>query len=168
MIDRSGIEIIVKSKELTDNDKVEMLCTKMRQAEKINSGLVKRVLDEVNGTVTKEFKEQKETKMATARDLYGNEIQTGDYICYPCRRGSDIYMRTAKVLGVQTKKNHLDKDVVTLQVAVAIAPRWSEWNGKGTPNTRIRRTTVSCPYRATIVPKPYIQRDPRYAALTNA
>jgi hypothetical protein len=168
MIERSAIEFIIKSKEFTDDEKVHMLCVKTRQVEMLNSGLVRRILDEVNGTVTKEQEQPKEIKMAKARDMYGNEIQAGDYICYPCRRGSDMYMRTAKVIGVTTKKNHLDKDVTTLQVAVAIAPRWSEWEGKGTPNTRIRRTTVACPYRATIIPKPYVQRDPRYAVLANA
>lgn len=156
MIDRSGLEIIIKSKELSDNEKLDALCMKMRQLERINSGSVRRVLDE-----------KKEDKMVKARDLYGNEIQAGDYINYPVRRGSDTYMRTAKVLGVSTRKNHLDKDEVVLNVAVAIAPRWSDWQGKGTPNTRIKKTTVSCAYRATIVPKPYIQRDPRYAALAN-
>jgi hypothetical protein len=169
MIERSAVEFIVGS-NLTIAKKVDMLYIKMRQIEKLNSGLVRRVVDEVKETETKqqEQKQEEETKMAQARDLYGNEIQAGDYINYPVRRGSATYMRTAKVLEVRHSKNHLDKDICVLSVAVALAPRWSEWRGQGTPDTRIKKTTVTCHSRATIIPKPYIQNDPRYATLADA
>jgi hypothetical protein len=165
MVDRSGIETIIKSEYFTNDEKVEILCQKVRQGLLVQKELIRQVNREKQ---LNKQQEEETKKMAQARDMYGNEIQAGDYINYPVRRGSATYMRTAKVLEVRTRKNHLDKDECVLSVAVALAPRWSEWKGHGTPDTRIKKTTVSCPFRATIVPKPYIQNDPRYATLTSA
>jgi hypothetical protein len=100
-------------------------------------------------------------------DMYGNEIQSGDYINYPVRKGASTYMRTAKVLSVDSRKDPMGRVENILHVAVAIAPRWEDWKGKGTPNTRVVKAVVSRPYRATIIPKPYVQRDPRYTVLAN-
>ena len=152
-MNRTEIEFILGSENLTQSNKVDILVSKIRQYVSLASGLVRRLPEE-------------EKQMRTV-DMYGNEIQPGDYINYPVRKGSDTYMRTAKVISVDTRKNHLGRDENILRVAVAIAPRWADWKGKGTPDTRIARAVVSRPHRATIIPKPYVQRDPRYTVLAS-
>lgn len=99
-----------------------------------------------------------------AFDMYRNRIQAGDYIAYPVRQGSDTYMRTAKVLAVRQRELPGEKPEVVLSVAMAKAPR--DWERKaGNWDTKVVKTTVSTPHRATILPKSYIQNDRRYACL---
>jgi hypothetical protein len=95
-----------------------------------------------------------ETKFAY--DMFANVIQAGDYINYPGRRGSDTYVRTAKVLNVVERRLEGESPEMVLKVAMA------KYDGK---ITKIVKTTVSSPYRATVVPKSYIQNDYRYNCL---
>ncbi len=97
-------------------------------------------------------------------DMYRNRIQAGDYIAYPCRQGSNTYMRTAKVLAVKERSLAGEKPETVLSVAMAKAPR--DWERKaGNWDTKIVKTTVSVPYRTTVIPKAYVQNDKRYACL---
>ena len=100
-----------------------------------------------------EQKELTEQKVSYPVDMYGQEIWTNEYINYPVRQGSDIYMRTAKVIRIRDRNDYLGVPKVVLDVAVAITPN------------RIRRVTVSCPHRATILPKEYIESDKHYSIL---
>jgi len=97
-------------------------------------------------------------------DMYRNRIQPGDYISYPGRKGSDTYMRTAKVLGLRRRHFVGEEPEVVLSVAMAKAPRHFE-RAAGNWNTKIIKTTVSIPYRTTVLPKSYVQNDRRYACL---
>jgi len=100
-------------------------------------------------------------------DMYRNVIQAGDYINYPVRKKSDTYMRTAKVLKLRKRQlNNESQPTVVLDVAMAKSPRHFERRA-GNWGTKIIRTTVSLPHRATIVPKSYIQNDRRYNCLLN-
>jgi len=100
-------------------------------------------------------------------DMYGSTINAGDYINYPVRKGSSIYMRTAKVISVRQREDHLDNPQMVLDVAVAIAPRaWERASNKNwQDDVQIRRVTVSRPHRATILPEEYIKSDKRYSVL---
>lgn len=103
-------------------------------------------------------------KTINAYDMYRNLIQAGDYIAYPVRTGSDTYMRTAKVLAVKERTLEGEKPEVVLSVAMAKAPR--DWERKaGLWETKVVKTTVSVPYRATVIPKSYVQNDRRYSCL---
>ena len=114
----------------------------------------------------KETKKEGTKKMRNPIDMYGNTINEGHYINYPCRKGSDTYMRTAKVLRVRERQNHLDNPMMVLDVAVAIAPRaWERKTKNWEDKVVIRKVTVSCPYRSTIVPVSYIKSDKRYRKL---
>ena len=113
----------------------------------------------------KTMKKKGKKKMRNPIDMYGYRHQEGNYINYPVRQGSDTYMRTAKVLRVRERNNHLDNPEMVLDVAVAIAPRAWERKGDWQKNIRIVKTTVSCPYRATILPEKYIKSDKRYSIL---
>jgi hypothetical protein len=201
MIERISLEVIVKSKEFTDEEKIDMLCAKMRQTERLHDDARRNVLkhfyEEANAplpvtekpkqeelvlapvkepepepevatpVVIKQQEQPKEIKMAPrACDMYGNEIQAGDYINYPCRQGSSMWMATAKVLSVETEKNYMDRDVVFLKAAVALYDAF-DTNSNTTFGSRVRKVKISCFERATILPKPYFQKDPRYSALIN-
>lgn len=110
-------------------------------------------------------KQQKvEKKVIVCFDMFRNRIQTGDYINYPVRKGSDTYMRTGKVLEVRERTNPGEKPEIVLSVAMAKAPRHFERKA-GNWNTKVVKTVVSVPFRTTIVPKSYIQNDKRYACL---
>jgi hypothetical protein len=104
------------------------------------------------------------------RDMFGNIITPGDYIVYPCRQGSDTYMRTAKVQDVTTRDLEEEGSETVLKATTCIPPRYIE--RKANPNWRkevlLRKTTISQFCRATIVPKAYIQNDSRYKQLLEA
>ncbi len=106
------------------------------------------------------------------RDMFGNFIQPGDIITYPCRKGSDTYMRTAKVMEIaerEVKEPELGQPEVqtVLKVTTCIAPRYSE--RKGNPGWRgdiaLKATTVSEFYRSVVIPKSDSQNDERYKPL---
>ena len=99
-----------------------------------------------------------------AYDMFHNRIQAGDYINYPGRKGNDTYMRTAKVLSVKKRQLVAEKPEVILSVAMAKAPRHWE-RAAGNWNTKIVKTTVSVPFRTTVIPKAYVENDKRYACL---
>ena len=80
-------------------------------------------------------------------DIYGTVIQPGDYINYPVRQSSSMWMTTAKVLEVKDNK---------LKVAALI----EEWQ-----NTKVRTVYVSAIERVTILPKSYAHRA-RFKELT--
>jgi hypothetical protein len=133
-------------------------------------GLKEQKRRQINRLICQELRKKKEKKMTRVRnpiDMYGKKIEEGHYINYPVRKGSSTYMRTAKVLAVQGRKNHLEKDEVVLKVAVAIPPR--VWDRKGNRNweneVRVKKVTVSRPHRATILPEEYIKSDKRYRTL---
>ena len=92
-------------------------------------------------------------------DMFGNQIQPGDYINYPVRTGSNLYMRTAKV-----KKITVKDEQSVLHVAMAKAPR-SLQRKLGYLTTEVINTVVNNSRRATIIPKAYVQNDSRYACL---
>jgi len=97
-------------------------------------------------------------------DAYRNRIQAGDFIVYPVRKTSDTYVRTAKVLAVVERQLEGEKPEMVLKVAMAKAPR--AWERRaGNWDTKIVKTTVSVPHRATVLPKSYVQNDRRYACL---
>lgn len=74
-------------------------------------------------------------------------------------------MRTAKVLDVRSRISVVDKkSEVVLSVAMAKAPRANE-RRNGNWDTKVVKTTMSTPYRATIIPKAYVQNDRRYSCL---
>ena len=98
-------------------------------------------------------------------DMYGNIIEPGDFISYPVRTGSATYVRTAKVRGIRQKKNREDKVRSVLDVTVAIVPRWWERVGNWQEKIVLKKTTVFLPHRATVLPKSYVQKDPRYNKL---
>jgi len=113
--------------------------------------------------------ENKDTNTVTANkpkayDMFRNRIQAGDYINYPCRSKSDLYMRTAKVIEINTRQFPGEKAETILKVALAKAPRYFE-RADGNWDTKIVKTTISVPHRTTIVPKSYIQNDKRYSCL---
>ena len=118
-------------------------------------------------TMRKVEDKEENKEMRYPIDMYGKTIFEGCYINYPVRRGSDTYMRTARVLKVRERNNHLDNPEVVLDVAVAIAPR--AWERKNNPNweddIKIRKVTVSRPYRATVLPPVYVEKDKRYRIL---
>jgi hypothetical protein len=103
--------------------------------------------------------------MQKVRDMFGNYIAKGNYISYPCRKGSSTYMRTAKVINIRERNLDGDNPETVLDVAVAIAPRDHERKANPNWKTRIRRTCVSRHYRSSIVPQSYIQHDRRYSCL---
>ncbi len=98
--------------------------------------------------------------MNSAKDMYGNFITAGDFINYPGRNGSHLYMRTAKVLEVTTRKNLAGNDDYSLKVATAI-PIW----GQNITTSRIRRTNIARPERTTIIPKAYVQHTTHFSKL---
>ena len=99
-----------------------------------------------------------------AYDMYRNIIQPGDIVTYPLRKGSDTYMRTAKVLEVKQRQLEGEKEETVLRVAMAKAPR--NWERKaGNWDTKIVKTTISAIHRTTIIPKSYVQHDRRYKCL---
>ena len=190
MIDRSGIERIIKSEILSDTEKIDALIIKMRQAEHFHNNLVRRIEEEVKPIpqVIKEnimaekkkevpltftFKKiaykniseqsglKKEKKMTVAKDMYGNEIKTGDYINYPGRYSSSIYMRTAKVLNIETKMDSYNKEFILIHVVVLLDFE------EGQVKPRIKKTSIYCLDRTTIIPKSYVENDLRYATLVN-
>jgi hypothetical protein len=97
-------------------------------------------------------------------DMYRNQIQPGDYINYPQRKGSATYSRTAKVLDVVERQLEGEKPSMVLKVAMAKAPRDFE-RREGNWDTKIVKTTISVTHRTTILPKSYIQNDRRYKCL---
>jgi len=52
------------------------------------------------------------------RDQYNEEIIKGDFITYPARKGSDMSMRTAKVLRIEQEYNYLGNLTEILKCAV--------------------------------------------------
>jgi len=102
------------------------------------------------------------------RDMFSNIITEGDYISYPGRKGSDTYMRTAKVLNVTERTTVFDKKEYVLKVAVAMAPRWAERKKNPNAKTKIVKVTISNFQRSTVIPKSYIQNDSRYKCLLEA
>ena len=139
---------------------------KERQAIRLQS--VRRVEDMPSKTVEEPVIE-KERVMRNPIDMYGNMIHNGDYINYPVRHGADMYMRTAKVVGIRERADHVDNYKTVLDIQVAIAPRDYEraddpnWESK----VRIKKTTLYNPHRATIIPKTYIHSDKRYRILVS-
>lgn len=99
------------------------------------------------------------TKKLKTKDMFGTLITAGDYIVYPCRKKSDIYMRTAKVLRVRERENHLEEKEIVLDVVMAKKP------ASGINETTLHKTTVSRPFRSLVVPKHQIQNDKYYKYL---
>jgi len=155
---------------MTDEETKALQQLKDRQTKRIESGGVRKVEDKpVVAAKTVETVKKEEKKMRNPIDMYGQTINEGQYINYPVRNGSDTYMRTAKVIRVRQRNNHLDKPEMVLDVAVAIAPpAWERAKNKNwEQDVHVRRVTVSCPYRSTILPKEYIESDRRYKILSN-
>ena len=98
------------------------------------------------------------------RDMFYNRIQVGDYISYPARKQNDMFMRTAKVLKIKERTLNGEKPEIVLSVAMAKAARHYE-RAVGIWKTKIVKTTVSVPFRTTVLPKAYIENDRRYACL---
>ena len=82
------------------------------------------------------------------KDMFGNLIQEGDYIAYPGRQGSDLFVRIGKVhkLASRTLYGGLQKQHV-LKVTTCY------------PNGELKPTTISEFHRATILPKSYVQNS---------
>ena len=79
-------------------------------------------------------------------DIYGNVIQIGDYINYPVRYSSSMWMSTAKVLEVMENK---------LKIAVSV----EHWDTKIKAKVRKTKITyVSNICNVTVLPKSYIHR----------
>jgi len=102
------------------------------------------------------------------RDMFGNFIIKGNYISYPGRKGSDTYMRTAKVLEVTERNLDGDNTESVLKLAVAMAPRWSERKNNPNWETKIVKVTMCQFYRSVVIPQSYIQNDDRYDCLLEA
>ena len=109
----------------------------------------------------------KKAKTIKTRDMFGTFIGAGDFIVYPCRKKSDTYMRTAKVLNVRERTNHLEEKEVVLDVVMAKKPRHFE-RAAGHHETTLHKVTVSCPFRSVVVPKHNIQNDRYYKHLLEA
>lgn len=146
--------VIIYPKVMTKQEMKELEEAKARQQERLKT--MRKVED----------KEEKE-EMRYPIDMYGQVITEGNYINYPVRKGSDTYVRTAKVLKVRERTNHLDRKEVVLDVAVAIAPRVWDRRGNWEKNVRVRKVTVSRPHRATILPEAYVENDRRYKVLSS-
>ena len=99
--------------------------------------------------------------------MFGNLITAGDYFAYPCRQGSDTYMRTSKVHEVTTRDPEEEDSQRVLKVTTCIAPRYLE--RKTNPSWRddiiLKKNTLSEFHRGVVVPKSYIQHDERYNSL---
>ena len=108
-----------------------------------------------------------QTKTLKTRDMFGTFIGEKDYIVYPCRKKSDTYMRTAKVIAVRERTNHLEEKEIVLDVIMAKKPRHFE-RAAGQHETTLHKTTVSCPHRCVVVPKHSIQNDRYYKHLLEA
>lgn len=102
-----------------------------------------------------------------ARDMFGTFITAGDFIVYPYRKRNDTYMRTAKVLAVRERDDHLEKKEVVLDVVMAKKPRYFE-RAAGIHETTLHKVTVSRPFRSIVVPKHNIQNDKYYKELIEA
>jgi len=100
--------------------------------------------------------------MRKAKDMFNTEILVGDYIVYPVRKGSDMYMRTAKVTGFIQ-----EGDVTKLKAVVAIAPR--AWERKADKNWQdkieLKKVIIGCSWRAKIVSEVSFLLDARYNKL---
>lgn len=99
--------------------------------------------------------------------MFGTFITAGDYIVYPCRKKSDTYMRTAKVITVRERENHLEEKEIVLDVVMAKKPRHFQ-RAAGIHETTLHKTTVSRPFRCVVVPKHQIQNDRYYKHLLEA
>lgn len=152
---------------MSDQEIKELQRAKQRQVDRINAKQIKKVPDD--SIKPKETKQKGQKKMRNPIDMYGQTINIGNYINYPVRKGSNTYMRTAKVIKVRQRNDHLDRPKMVLDVAVAIAPRvWERAKNKNwEQDVRVRRVTVSRPHRATILPERYITSDKRYRALAD-
>ena len=104
-------------------------------------------------TSEKTLKNPTEQKRSYPVDMFGNYILPGNYITYPGRKGSSIYMRTAKVLEIEEKDGYYDNKEIIIKIAVAIEP------------DRIIKTNISQFQRVVSIPQSYIQNDKRYRNL---
>ena len=107
---------------------------------------------------TKKTKITTKAPVVQTYDMFGNRIQTGDYINYPGRSGSSLYMRTAKVLNVKTRLLAGGVPEIILSVAMAL-------HDVGGKKTQVTKTTLSVPVKTTVLPKAYVENDKRYACL---
>ncbi len=82
------------------------------------------------------------------KDYYGNILQEGDYISYPARQGSNLFVRTAKILKIGEKEDLVTKKNKAVLSVLTVTK----------PNHSIK-TTITCPWRAILLPKPYVQNS---------
>jgi len=168
------VKLYIPNPDVMSKDEIKALEeAKQKQIDRIDQQGMQKVEDYKESVVTVDLKTEvkssrKGLRMRNPIDMYGNKIYAGQYINYPVRKGSNTYMRTAKVLNVRERNSHLDKPQMVLDVAVAIAPRhWERANNKNwEQDVEVRKVTVSCPYRATILPEDYVKSDRRYKVLT--
>jgi hypothetical protein len=103
---------------------------------------------------TKEEKKMKqispEAKLVPKpKDQFGNLIEAGDYITYPCRRGSSMWMETGKVMSVTSIENYLNEEEVVVKIIGA----------------RNKKVTLYRHDRSIVLPKSYIQNNNSYKDL---
>lgn len=100
--------------------------------------------------------------MHTTCDQYGNSIEAGDYITYPVRRGSELYVQTGRVLLVDSRLRRVSKGKFEEEVVLRIVAN--------SPNNygALRKVTISRPDRTVVLPKSYVQdRIVQTATTTN-
>jgi hypothetical protein len=89
--------------------------------------------------------------MYEAHDQYGNSIEAGDYITYPVRRGSDLYVQTGRVLRVDTRLRRVSKGNFEEEVVLRVAAN------SPSDFDLLRKVTISRPDRTVVLPKSYVQ-----------
>lgn len=106
--------------------------------------------------------------MKTPKDAYNETIGIGDYISYPVRKGSDMFIRTAKVKDLYEKETE-NGTITALKVTVAIPPRASERqnNRRWRDEIRYVESSISVSWRATKIHFDKIANDFRYNGLAS-
>jgi len=101
------------------------------------------------------------------KDMFGNIIQAGDYISYPGRQGSSIWNRVAKVKKIRYRKSYLNyQDTLELggtnTPVIDVVTALETYSDKP---AELKNVTVSEFHRAIVLPKAYVQNDPRFTQL---
>jgi hypothetical protein len=90
-------------------------------------------------------KEERRNEMNNkVRDQHGNYILEGNYIAYPGRKGSSLFMRTAKVLEITKRKLPGEREENILKLVTAYIPRWKErkYLPQDQWDVRVRKVTI--------------------------
>lgn len=82
--------------------------------------------------------------MKKVTDYLEQEIHIGDFIVWPGRQGSSLWMNNGTVLGIAHGKDWNDREFAKLQVEV----NTSNWDGSKKGK---RKTTISCVDRVVVI-----------------